>query len=160
MKKEAFSEDQLAMIEAARLREPDTADIPEAPVGHWASARQPNRSPKEAISIRIDADVLDWLRRRFPRYQPEINRMLRAHMEREQGERRTEPSREVVLIDSQRVVVRQAASASLGGASYEENVDVRTAATVVEDLVFDGPVTISGAVKRVALQKATGSERE
>jgi uncharacterized protein (DUF4415 family) len=31
--------------------------------------------------LRLDADILDWLRRRNERYQPEINRILRERME-------------------------------------------------------------------------------
>jgi uncharacterized protein (DUF4415 family) len=40
---------------------------------------------KEPISIRLDDDVLDWLRRRGDRYQTEINRILRLAMEAETG---------------------------------------------------------------------------
>jgi uncharacterized protein (DUF4415 family) len=32
-------------------------------------------------SLRLDADVLDWLRNKHARYQPEINRILREKME-------------------------------------------------------------------------------
>ena len=60
---------------------PDVEDIPEAPAEHWQSARRFYRPRKEAISIRIDADVLDWLRRRSERYQTEINKLLREKME-------------------------------------------------------------------------------
>ena len=42
---------------------------------------------KEAISLRIDADVLDWLRHRSDRYQSEINRILREKMEADVGRR-------------------------------------------------------------------------
>jgi uncharacterized protein (DUF4415 family) len=35
---------------------------------------------KEAISLRLDMDVLDWLRRKGPGYQTEINRILREKM--------------------------------------------------------------------------------
>ena len=41
------------------------------------------RPRKEAISIRLDADVLDWLRRGSDRYQSRINEILRSHMDAE-----------------------------------------------------------------------------
>ena len=62
---------------------PDTVSVPEAPAANWATARRFYRVRKEAISIRVDADVLDWLRTRNGRYQVEINRILREHMETE-----------------------------------------------------------------------------
>lgn len=34
---------------------------------------------KEAISLRLDADVLDWFRARGPGYQTRINAVLRAY---------------------------------------------------------------------------------
>ncbi len=40
---------------------------------------------KRAISIRLDADVLNWLRHRSERYQTEINRILRDRMDVELG---------------------------------------------------------------------------
>ena len=60
---------------------PDANDIPEAPAENWQTARRFYRPRKEAISIRIDADVLDWLKRRSERYQTEINKLLREKME-------------------------------------------------------------------------------
>ncbi len=74
---------QLTQLRALGRRKIDTDDIPEAPVENWATAQRGLffRPRKEAISIRLDMDVLDWLRRRSPRYQTEINRILREKME-------------------------------------------------------------------------------
>jgi uncharacterized protein (DUF4415 family) len=46
-------------------------------------ARQglPAAPRKEAISLRLDAEVLDWFRARGPGYQTRINAVLRAYME-------------------------------------------------------------------------------
>src|ERR1700722_12142487 len=76
---------QLAQLKALDNRKIDTDDIPEAPAQNWATAQRGRffRPRKEAISIRLDMDVLDWLRRRSPRYQTEINRILREKMEAE-----------------------------------------------------------------------------
>ena len=77
--------DDLTEAQLAQLRAldgpPDTTDIPEAPAENWARARRLYRPRKDAISLRLDADVLDWLKRRSERYQVEINRILRERME-------------------------------------------------------------------------------
>ena len=77
-----LTEAQLAQLSALGDHA-DTADIPEAPAENWRDARRFFRPRKEAISLRLDADVLDWLRRRNDRYQTEINRILRKTMEAE-----------------------------------------------------------------------------
>lgn len=78
-----LSDEQIAQLRALTGRGIDTDDIPEAPVDNWASARRGRffKPRKEAISVRLDMDVLDWLRRRGPGYQTEINRILREKME-------------------------------------------------------------------------------
>jgi len=58
----------------------DTDDVPEAPAESWASAHL-FRSRKQAISLRLDADVLDWLRRGGDGWQTRINRILRDRMD-------------------------------------------------------------------------------
>ncbi len=81
--KAELTAEQLADLQAVQGVAPNTADIPEAPAESWRHARSFYRPRKEAISLRLDADVLDWLRRRNERYQPEINRILRERMEAE-----------------------------------------------------------------------------
>ena len=79
----ALTAAQAALLRALDGRPIDTVAIPEAPVAHWGDAERGRffRPRKEAISLRLDADVLDWLRRRGPGYQTEINRILRERME-------------------------------------------------------------------------------
>jgi uncharacterized protein (DUF4415 family) len=79
----ALTASQMAQIEAARSREPDIDDIPPAPAENWAYAKRFFKPRKESISLRIDADVLDWLKHRHEKYQSEINRILRARMDAE-----------------------------------------------------------------------------
>lgn len=67
----------------------DTSDIPETP--DWSGAVRGGlyRPRKEAITIRLDADVLAWFRSHAEGgkgYQSEINRVLRQHVQ--QKERR------------------------------------------------------------------------
>jgi uncharacterized protein (DUF4415 family) len=35
---------------------------------------------KQAVSLRIDEDVLDWFRQSGPRYQSRMNAVLRSYM--------------------------------------------------------------------------------
>jgi uncharacterized protein (DUF4415 family) len=78
-----LTDDQMAQLRALEGRVPDTDDIPEALADHWRNAQRGAffKPRKEAISLRIDMDVLDWLRRQGPGYQTTINRILREHME-------------------------------------------------------------------------------
>src|SRR5487761_2277746 len=69
----------------------DTSDIPE--VLDWSGAVRGglSRPRKEAITIRLDADVLAWFRGHAEGgrgYQSEINRALRAHVQRTEKQRR------------------------------------------------------------------------
>ena len=79
---------QKVQLQALRGRTPDTHDIPEAPARNWRYAhRGPGfrpdlyRARKSAISLRVDIDVLQWLRARGPGYQSRINEILRREME-------------------------------------------------------------------------------
>ena len=81
-----LTEEQWAQLKAPH-GPPDTDDIPEAPAENWANAVRGKfyRPRKEPISLRVDMDVLDWLRRKGPGYQTTINRILRERMEAEQA---------------------------------------------------------------------------
>jgi uncharacterized protein (DUF4415 family) len=56
---------------------PELADLPD---GFWEEARVVTPPPKEAISIRIDRDVLEWFRSQGARYQTRMNAVLRSYM--------------------------------------------------------------------------------
>jgi uncharacterized protein (DUF4415 family) len=74
---------QLTPAEARRLETTplDYTDIP--PLGDDFFARAAAAWPpaKQQLTIRLDADVLDWLRAGGRGYQTRINRILRAVME-------------------------------------------------------------------------------
>lgn len=84
-----LSDDPAARLVALDERRTDTDDIPEAPRENWARAERGKffRPLKHPISIRLDADVLDWVKRRAAggQYQTEINRILRKQMEEAGG---------------------------------------------------------------------------
>jgi uncharacterized protein (DUF4415 family) len=77
-----LTDGQIARLKSLDGRDPDTDDIPEAPQANWATAVRGKhyKAMKEAISIRLDGDVLDWLRSKGPGYQTDINRILREKM--------------------------------------------------------------------------------
>jgi len=60
----------------------DTSDIPPLTDEFFAQAiRNPYYRPvKQSTTVRIDADVLDWLRRHGAGYQTRINAILRRAM--------------------------------------------------------------------------------
>ena len=62
-----------------------SAEHPEASVRHIVRgiARRGLKPvpPKASISLRVDADVLDWLKSQGPGYQTRINAILRAFKE-------------------------------------------------------------------------------
>ena len=60
----------------------DTSDIPELPPGAWRNAVRGKwyRPVKKAVSIRLDADVLAWLKAKGTGYQTKVNGLLREKM--------------------------------------------------------------------------------
>ena len=60
----------------------DSAEHPEADVKHIVGGivRQGLKpvSPKASISLRVDADVLEWFKSKGPGYQTRINAVLKA----------------------------------------------------------------------------------
>jgi uncharacterized protein (DUF4415 family) len=66
--------------EAVSDSEIDFSDIPNITPDEIEALMQ--RPAKQSISIRLDEDVLEWLKSYGPGYQTRINRLLRALMER------------------------------------------------------------------------------
>jgi uncharacterized protein (DUF4415 family) len=71
---------ELAALAQKREEEIDTSDIPE--VKDWSGAviGKFYRPVKEAVSIRLDADILAWFKRQGSGYQTRINEVLRKAM--------------------------------------------------------------------------------
>lgn len=61
----------------------DMSDIPELDDTFFRNAelRVP---PKQSVTIRLDADVLDWFKAQGEGYQTRINKLLRSYMEAQQ----------------------------------------------------------------------------
>ncbi len=83
MKKELTKEQlkELKVLQEMPDEEIDYSDIP--PVTDWSGAVVGKfyRPVKEAVTIRLDADVLDWLKQSGKGYQTRVNKILRAVME-------------------------------------------------------------------------------
>jgi uncharacterized protein (DUF4415 family) len=73
---------ELAALAALPDDRIDTSDIPELPPGAWRDAVRGRfyRPVKQAVSMRLDADVVAWLKKRGKGYQTRANSILRQSM--------------------------------------------------------------------------------
>jgi uncharacterized protein (DUF4415 family) len=73
---------ELATLAAMPDDQIDTSDIPELPPHAWKDAvrGQFYRPLKQAVSMRLDADVVAWLKKRGKGYQTRANNILRQRM--------------------------------------------------------------------------------
>ncbi len=73
---------ELAALAALPDDRIDTSDIPELPPVAWKDAVRGRfyRPVKQPISMRLDADVVAWLKKRGKGYQTRVNSILRQTM--------------------------------------------------------------------------------
>jgi len=73
---------KLARLAARPDSEIDFSDIPPLDESFWKNAvRNPFYRPvKQQLTVRLDADVVAWLRRQGKGYQTRLNRVLREAM--------------------------------------------------------------------------------
>jgi uncharacterized protein (DUF4415 family) len=78
----AKQERELAAIAALPDDEIDTSDIPELPAKAWKNAVRGRfyRPVKQSVSLRLDADVLAWLKKGGKGYQTRASHILRERM--------------------------------------------------------------------------------
>ncbi len=84
MKKKSIKSD-LARIDRMRDAEIDYSDIPALDRSFLKKATVAWPPLKKQLTIRLDADVLDWLKGHGKGYQTRINRILRVVMESQPG---------------------------------------------------------------------------
>ena len=65
--------------EIERTSPPELADLP---ADFWNEADVVVPPPKQAISLRVDQDVLAWFKEQGPRYQTKMNAVLRTYVSR------------------------------------------------------------------------------
>jgi uncharacterized protein (DUF4415 family) len=68
---------QMSEEEVAATSPENLIDLPS---DFWGDAELVWPQPKEAISLRVDQDVLTWFREGGPRYQTRMNAVLRSYM--------------------------------------------------------------------------------
>ena len=71
----------MARIDRMRDADIDYSDIPPLDRTFLKKATTPWPPAKRQLTIRLDADVLDWLKGQGKGYQTRINRILRVVME-------------------------------------------------------------------------------
>lgn len=85
----AGEEAELARLAASRGAEVDTSDIPLLDERFWTNAvTNPFYRPvKQQLTVRVDADVIAWLRAGGDGYQTRLNAILRKAMVEERAGR-------------------------------------------------------------------------
>jgi len=76
-----ISKERLEQIEAIPDKEIDYTEIPQTDEAFWEKAELRMPQPKKGVYLRLDQDLLDWLKRQGPGYQTRINAILRSYME-------------------------------------------------------------------------------
>ena len=73
---------RLRRVSDAEIRRTSPPELADLPANFWDDAEMVMPTPKRAVSIRLDEDVLDWFRRSGPRYQTRMNAVLRMYVKR------------------------------------------------------------------------------
>jgi uncharacterized protein (DUF4415 family) len=88
VKQDAIESD-LKRVDALRDEDIDYSDIPELDADFFRKARVVVPPRKQQLTIRVDTDVLAWLKRQGKGYQTRINAILRAYYDAHRDEART-----------------------------------------------------------------------
>ena len=80
-----ISKKRLAEIASIRDEDIDYSDIPELDDNFWANAELKMPENKSRITVRIDSDVLTWLKSQGAGYQTRMNAILRTYMEAQEN---------------------------------------------------------------------------
>lgn len=85
---EILTENQRAELDALAAMPDDKIDTSDAAeVRDWSDAKRGvfYRPIKQQLTLRLDADVIDWFKQQGEGYQSRINAALRAHVGRKVG---------------------------------------------------------------------------
>ena len=88
MSKKPTTKSDLTRIDAMSDETIDYTDIPELEEGFFREARVVVPPGKKQLTIRLDVDVLAWLKDQGRGYQSRINAILRAYYEAHQDDSR------------------------------------------------------------------------
>lgn len=81
----SISKRRLRELKAIKDSAIDTSDIPDLGVRFWKSAKVEVPRAKQAISIRLDPDVLAWFRAQGKGYQSIMNAVLKSFVDARKG---------------------------------------------------------------------------
>lgn len=88
MKKEnikSYSIDEIMKMKGKTRKDAPTG--PSLPKGFWDSAKVVYpESPKEQVTVRLDADILEWFKEQGRGYQTRMNAVLRSYYEAHKDE--------------------------------------------------------------------------
>ena len=76
---------RLGRMTEAEIRRTSPPELANLPDDFWAEAELVLPQPKQAISFRVDQDVLEWFKEQGPRYQTRMNAVLRSYMRHARG---------------------------------------------------------------------------
>ena len=79
---------ELRNLEKMKQKDIDLSDLPEARDWAGAAVGKFYRPIKKPLTLRVDADVLEWLKSQGKGYQTRINQILRSAMMNQAGRRR------------------------------------------------------------------------
>ncbi len=82
----SISKERLEELKAIRDENIDYSDVPELDEQFWKNAKVRLPETKTGVYIRLDADLLDWLKGQGRGYQTRINAILRAYYEAHRNE--------------------------------------------------------------------------
>jgi uncharacterized protein (DUF4415 family) len=68
-------------IDALTDEEIDTSDIPPLDADFFANAQLRLPKPKQVITVRLDADIVEWFKSQGKGYQTRINAVLRMYVD-------------------------------------------------------------------------------
>ena len=71
---------RLRLMTDAEIEQSSADELADVPADFWKDAELVLPGAKQAISLRVDADVLEWFRSLGPRYQTRMNAVLRSYM--------------------------------------------------------------------------------
>lgn len=69
---------RMTEVQIERTSPPELAYLPD---DFWSDAELVSVPAKQAISLRVDEDVLTWFREAGPRYQSRMNAVLRSYVQ-------------------------------------------------------------------------------
>ncbi|HIE66047.1 MAG TPA: 3-oxoacyl-ACP synthase [Verrucomicrobia bacterium] len=79
LKELSISKERLGQLNSIRDKDIDYSDIPKLDEDFWKKAELVMPSGKKQLTVRLDADVLAWLKSQGKGYHSRINAILRSY---------------------------------------------------------------------------------